>query len=412
MISKGKRQEGNPFIISENSFTKLDRIPLNQKKFSEEWIQRVIHDNPELLPVEEIEGNFSPLIPIGREVSTKVGNIDNLFISPDGHLTIVETKLWRNPEARREVVGQIIDYAKELSKWTISDLDEAVKAYNKRYNANADGLLSTINKFDPIDVSDESLFYDNISKNLKKGRFLLLIVGDGIRESVEDMVDYLSQTPQLYFTLSLIELQVYMHNIENDSFLVVPNIIMRTKDVIRSVIKVENKCKDDVSVIIENFKEDENGTKGPKRFTITEEEYFEQLEDLTDKQHVEWSKQIITDGENKGYLIEWAQGSFVVKLPDPAGSNIKITLLVVTKYGTIYLGWSAGQLKKLGIDEQLTIKYVADTATYFKNCFVPPNRKSKWNREVTFSEFMQVYDQFMKRMEQFVDEIKNYEEKV
>ena len=57
---------------------------------------------------------FSPPRTVGREVLTAAGLIDVLYVSPAGLVTIVETKLWRNPEARREVVGQILDYAKEL----------------------------------------------------------------------------------------------------------------------------------------------------------------------------------------------------------------------------------------------------------------------------------------------------------
>ncbi len=34
---------------------------------------------------------------------------------------LVEAKLWRNPEARRKVIGQILDYAKELSRWNYED---------------------------------------------------------------------------------------------------------------------------------------------------------------------------------------------------------------------------------------------------------------------------------------------------
>ena len=31
--------------------------------------------------------------------------MDNLFITPEGHLVVVEVKLWRNPEARNAVIG-------------------------------------------------------------------------------------------------------------------------------------------------------------------------------------------------------------------------------------------------------------------------------------------------------------------
>ena len=43
------------------------------------------------------------------------GYIDNLYISSGGYPIVVETKLWRNPQARREVLSQVLDYTKELT---------------------------------------------------------------------------------------------------------------------------------------------------------------------------------------------------------------------------------------------------------------------------------------------------------
>lgn len=63
-----------------------------------------------------------------------VGFIDNLYISPAGEVTVVEAKLWRNPEARRKVVGQILDYAAALASMSYEDLEDAVR------DANGDDL--------------------------------------------------------------------------------------------------------------------------------------------------------------------------------------------------------------------------------------------------------------------------------
>ena len=54
------------------------------------------------------------------------GYLDNLLVTPTGDLALVERKFWRNSEARREVVAQIIDYAKEMSCWTYETLQEAI----------------------------------------------------------------------------------------------------------------------------------------------------------------------------------------------------------------------------------------------------------------------------------------------
>jgi len=68
-----------------------------------------------------------PAISVGMELRSAVGgSVDNLYVTPSGHLIVGETKLYRNPEARREVIGQIIDYAKDLSAFSYSNPNEAI----------------------------------------------------------------------------------------------------------------------------------------------------------------------------------------------------------------------------------------------------------------------------------------------
>ena len=51
--------------------------------------------------------DISDSLPVVRELPTPAGPLDILYINPKGFLSLVETKLWRNPEARRSVVAQI-----------------------------------------------------------------------------------------------------------------------------------------------------------------------------------------------------------------------------------------------------------------------------------------------------------------
>ena len=82
-------------------------------------------EHPEVLPVAYFDEVYSPAIPV-EEIETSSGYIDNLYVSPAGAITIVETKLWRNPQKHRTVLAQIIDYAKELSKWDYDQLNAAI----------------------------------------------------------------------------------------------------------------------------------------------------------------------------------------------------------------------------------------------------------------------------------------------
>lgn len=412
MVTKGNRLSGQPTIVHGDLTQKLERVSFLAGTFKEDWIQQLVHEQSHILPIDDIEGNFSPLIPIGREIRTPVGFIDNLFISPSGYITIIETKLWRNPEARREVVGQILDYAKELNKWTFTDLDNAAKQYNQQNHGNTEGLLSTIRHYELIDESDERYFIDSISKNLKRGRFLLLIVGDGIRESVEDMIEYLSHTPQLYFTLALIELQVYLLDKEKKSFVIIPQIIARTKEITRAIVRIEGSIPEHIEVNVETILPEEESPKTTsKRYTITEEDFFDQLQNNTDRSQVEFAKKIIADSEQRGYYIDWRQGSFVVKLIDPSGSGNKITLFIIDKKGMVAIGYSAKQLQKIQVPVELSYSYAADTAKLFKNLSIHNNYMHMWNKDITLNELKLVYELFIERVDQFVqDIIKSIEE--
>lgn len=198
---------------------------------SEDELQALIHSFAECLPIGEIDSLYLGAVPVCRELSTPAGPIDNLLITPTGLPVLVECKLWRNPQARREVVGQIIDYAKELTRWTPSDLQREV---GRRVQHNGNPLKELLNAAGH-DVN-EARFNDSLAKNLRTGRFLLLIVGDGIRESVEAIADYLQQHTGLQFTLGLVEMSIF--ELEEGRRIVVPRVMLKTELVKRSVIEL------------------------------------------------------------------------------------------------------------------------------------------------------------------------------
>jgi hypothetical protein len=127
------------------------------------------------------------------------------------------------------VVGQILDYAKELSRWSSSDLQREV---SQRLKRDGNPLLEMVRAVDP-DV-DERQFNDALTANLRRGRFLLLIVGDGIREGVEAITEYLQTHAGLHFSLGLVELPIYL--MPNGDRLVAPRVLARTAIVTRNVV--------------------------------------------------------------------------------------------------------------------------------------------------------------------------------
>jgi hypothetical protein len=181
------------------------------------------------LPIAEIDPMFSGPVPICTELNTLAGPIDIFMVTPSGLPVLVECKLWRNPEGRREVVGQILDYAKELSRWSSSDLQREVR---RRLKRDDNPLLEMVWAADP--EVDERQFNDALTANLRRGRFLLLIVGDGIREGVEAIAEYLQTHAGLRFSLGLVELPIYL--MPNGDRLVAPRVLARTTIVTRNVV--------------------------------------------------------------------------------------------------------------------------------------------------------------------------------
>jgi hypothetical protein len=392
-----------PLIIDSSKSTQLEKLHFTEKNFDENWIQEIIYKNPQLIPTSEIEPVFGNQISIGREISTNAGYIDNLFINSDGYLTIVETKLWRNPEARREVVAQIIDYAKELNKWNFQKLDNSVRASSLNYNNTNDGIIEILTKFDQV---DEKEIIDNIERNLRKGRFLLLIVGDGIRENVQDMVEYLSQMPQLYFTLALVELQIFKTQFENREIrLIIPNIITRTKEITRAIVRIEGVNPEQIKVEIPEslIPEKTLKTAYSKRNTITEQDFFDVLSEKIDKTNLDFTKQVLNDCQIKGFFIDWGQGSFVVKYYNPELSSLKYSLFVVSTNGQIYPGWIGGNLEKAEIDKSFSIQIVRETANLFEN--VTTVKEFGWSRYPKISELHKVYERFMELVEKHANYI-------
>jgi hypothetical protein len=230
-----QRQHSIPLLLSLGSGVAKPLKPVAQQGGSEAvteaYIQALIHEHPACLPIAEIDAMFSGPVPICTELNTSAGPIDNFMVTPSGLPVLVECKLWRNPEARREVVSQILDYAKELSRWSSSDVQREVTRGLKR---DGNPLLDMVRAVDP--AVDEQQFNDALTANLRRGRFLLLIVGDGIREGLEAIAEYLQLHAGLHFSLGLVELSIYV--MPNGDRLVAPRVLARTAVVTRNVVAV------------------------------------------------------------------------------------------------------------------------------------------------------------------------------
>lgn len=258
-----------PYLVNseDSEGQELYRLLPQENAFQEEWLQELLYKHPSLLPLQLLNEAFFPAIPIGREIAS----IDNLFISPKGLLTIVETKLWRNPEAHRTVVAQILDYASRLATWDYRSLDEAVRAFMQRKHRQAKSLFTVVREHAKELDSEEIEFEQVVQNGLNNGHFVLLIVGDRIFPEATQLANVIQSAPHLQFTLAFVELHCYRLNRDSSwPLVVVPHLITKTKEIDRAVVKIVYEGrKPEVQVETPAGTEASSGFTSPSEFVAS-----------------------------------------------------------------------------------------------------------------------------------------------
>ncbi len=224
-------------LIDDASSTVLPRIPQGDANL-EHPLRDLIFAHPAILPLAELEPEIGRVVAVAKEFNLPgAGFADVLLVSEWGRLIIVECKLWRNPQARREVVGQVLDYARQLARTDYEALQAAVSS-NRRRRGNALYELAR----EAGSSMNEAQFVDRVTRDLAAGRFLLIIAGDGITESARRLGEYLKDQPGLAFDLGLLEIADYRFTdpITGDERRIVqPRLIARTQIIDRFVIRSE-----------------------------------------------------------------------------------------------------------------------------------------------------------------------------
>ena len=235
------------FVLLDESgrLEKGERVYVGDVRGKDEaWLRDTLFDNPAIIPTDDIDPTFGPLVPLCKELRTDAGSIDAVFINERGRLTIVECKLWKNPQARREVVAQTLDYVSAMTGWTYADLQRQVAAaVSKQGNIpfelvrkHAGGRLR------------EQDFVDAVSRSLREGRILVLIAGDGIREGVQSLTELVNRSASKAFSLGLVEVALYRFG--NDRFAIQPRVLAETEIVTRQMTIISMKGGTE-SVIVE-----------------------------------------------------------------------------------------------------------------------------------------------------------------
>jgi hypothetical protein len=135
-MSEIRRRDGRPLWLEQGSkaeaLTRVDLGSTSASGYDEDWLQGLLHGQPSVFPIEQIETGFGDLIPLCRELplmfgAGRSGSLDNVFVTSTGGIVLVEAKLWRNPQARREVVAQAMEYAGAVFRMNYEEFERTVR---------------------------------------------------------------------------------------------------------------------------------------------------------------------------------------------------------------------------------------------------------------------------------------------
>jgi hypothetical protein len=167
---------------------------------TEAELQALLARHPDLLSADD-DGARRWLL-IRREMSVPIqgsdiaggdatGYIDHLFVDQDGVPTIVEVKRATNTEARRQVAGQILDYAANAPlHWSGGLLRQAFEAPLEAESQDPGNALSA---FLDAEDADPEAFWEQVETNLREGRVRLVFVMDIVPLSLQRIVEFLNR---------------------------------------------------------------------------------------------------------------------------------------------------------------------------------------------------------------------------
>ncbi len=221
--------------MSERIYTLDDNKglePLEEESFSsEEQLQALIANYPELLDGKQVRPDDPRrwlLITREKGIADQPDAsdrwaVDHLIIDQDAVPTLVEVKRGANPQLRRSVVGQMLEYAAHAATtWTVHELRQTFE--NAGDALGFDPSEQIANLLETDSEPDVDAFWDAVATNLAAQRMRLLFVADEIPDPLERVVEFLNgQMPHIEV------LAVEIKQFRGKSFqTLVPRVIGRT----------------------------------------------------------------------------------------------------------------------------------------------------------------------------------------
>jgi hypothetical protein len=167
---------------------------------SEDLLQRFLELHPDLLSGEQLRpGDPIRWLFVAREAGVPDGesggdrwSLDHLFLDQDATPTLVEVKRSSDTRIRREVVGQMLDYAANASlRWPRGRIRE-LAARHHGSDAELSAAVVKLKQREGMEADEIESYWREVDDNLAAGRLRLLFVADRIPNELRRVIEFLN----------------------------------------------------------------------------------------------------------------------------------------------------------------------------------------------------------------------------
>lgn len=189
-------------IFQQSETGEIEPLQLNPPD-RENKLQELISRHPQLISLEDEE-----LLLVRREIGAsgteahgQRWSLDHLFITPTAIPVLVEVKRAVDTRIRREVVGQMLDYAANGSTyWTAASMAQSFSETYDRGDQDPDEVLRGFipSEMEPLE------FWEQAQTNLRAGHIKLRFVADQIPDELARVVSFLNA----HFDLDVLAIEI------------------------------------------------------------------------------------------------------------------------------------------------------------------------------------------------------------
>lgn len=197
-------------------------------------LQKLVANNPHLI-LRDQEKELATLMLVDREygiweseTGSNTFSLDGLFLDQSGVPVLVEVKRSSDTRIKREVVGQLIDYAARARTWNLEHIQN-------RFRENVSDELKEI-----YDTDD---FWQRVSSNLRAEHIRMVFVADTIPDSLRIMIDFLDRNMQ----------SIEVYGVEIRQYKTEDNTTMLTSNIIEGVIASEKAAPKGIAWDTDSF---------------------------------------------------------------------------------------------------------------------------------------------------------------